>query len=132
MGAVLAGLTDGGTPVTVTVDRVVVADGPTLLVAVCNGSGFGGGARIAPDADPADGRLDVVVVTATGPLERAAFGLALQRGTHLDRDDVHLHRGREVTVQGVALRDDVDGELGEASDAARTWRVEPGAWRFVG
>ncbi|MFA9429836.1 diacylglycerol kinase family protein [Egicoccus sp. AB-alg2] len=132
VGALLAGLTEGGTPVRVTVDGRELADGPTLLVAVCNGPGFGGGALAAPDADPTDGLLDVVVSQATGPLERAAFGLALQRGTHLQRDDVVLARGREVTVEGEGLRDDVDGELGEPDDAARTWRVEPRAWTFLG
>ena len=132
VGALLAGLTEAGTDVRVTVDGRPVADGPTLLVAVCNGPGFGGGALVAPDADPADGLLDVVVSQATGPLERAAFGLALQRGTHLERDDVVLARGREVTIEGDGLRDDVDGELGEPTDAPRTWRVEPGAWTFVG
>ena len=132
VGALLAGLTEAGTDVRVTVDGRPVADGPTLLVAVCNGPGFGGGALVAPDADPADGLLDVVVSQATGPLERAAFGLALQRGTHLERDDVVLARGREVTITGDGLRDDVDGELGEPTDAPRTWRVEPGAWTFVG
>ena len=132
LGAVLAGLTETGTPMRVEVDGETVTEGPTLLVAICNGTGFGGGARIAPDADPADGLLDVVVVQATGPVARAAFGLALQRGTHLERDDVVLVRGRTATVDGDDLRDDVDGELGRPGEAARTWRVDPGAWRFVG
>ena len=132
LGAILAGLTEGGTPMRVEVDGEAVADGPTLLVAVCNGTGFGGGARIAPDADPADGLLDVVVVQATGPVARAAFGIALQRGTHLERDDVELVRGRRVIIDGDDLRDDVDGELGEPGAAAREWHVDPGAWRFVG
>ncbi|MEX2503705.1 MAG: diacylglycerol kinase family protein [Egicoccus sp.] len=132
LGAILAGLTAGGTPVRVEVDGDVVADGAALLVAVCNGTGFGGGARIAPDADPSDGLLDVVVVQAIGPVARAAFGVALQRGTHLDRDDVVLARGRQVTVEGDGLRDDVDGELGEPGDAANGWQIDAGAWRFVG
>ncbi|GGI08859.1 diacylglycerol/lipid kinase family protein [Egicoccus halophilus] len=132
VGALLAGVTETSEPVEVVVDGRRLSDGPTLLVAVCNGTSFGGGARVAPDADPTDGLLDVVVVQATGPLERAAFGLALQRGTHLERDDVLLARGREVSVQGHDLRDDVDGELGEPSDARRTWRTHAGAWRYVG
>ncbi|HSK23432.1 MAG TPA: diacylglycerol kinase family protein [Egicoccus sp.] len=132
LGAILAGLTAGGTQMRVEVDGEVVADGQTLLVAVCNGTGFGGGARIAPDADPADGLLDVVVAQATGPLARAAFGLALQRGTHLEREDVHLARGRRVVIEGEDLRDDVDGELGEPGAATPAWQVDAGAWRFAG
>lgn len=132
LGAILAGLTAGGTQMRVEVDGAVVADGQTLLVAVCNGTGFGGGARIAPDADPADGLLDVVVVQATGPLARAAFGLALQRGTHLEREDVLVARGRGVVIEGEDLRDDVDGELGEPGAATPRWQVDAGAWRFAG
>lgn len=132
LGAVLAGLTEGGTRMRVEVDGETVVDDQVLLVAVCNGTGFGGGATIAPDADPADGLLDVVVVQATGPVARAAFGVALQRGTHLERDDVTLVQGRTVTIEGDDLRDDVDGELGEPGAAAETWRVDPGAWRYAG
>jgi YegS/Rv2252/BmrU family lipid kinase len=132
LGAVLAGVSEGGTRTRVTVDGDVLVDDDVLLVAVCNGPGFGGGAQIAPDADPTDGWLDVVVATATGGLERAAFGLALQRGEHVDRDDVHLARGREVTIDGEGLRYDVDGEVADDLVPTRTWRVEAGAWRLLG
>lgn len=137
VGALVAGATAGGVRAEVVVDGEVVVDDDVLLVVVSNGPSFGGGTRAAPDADPADGRLDVVVVTATGPVARAAFALDLQRGTHLERDDVHLAVGREVTIRGHGLRYDVDGELSSEAgpvpeDAERTWRVEPAAWTLVG
>jgi YegS/Rv2252/BmrU family lipid kinase len=132
LGALLAGMTAEGVATRVEVDGEVVADDDVLLVAVCNGPGFGGGTPVAPDADPSDGRLDVVVVTAVGALDRAAFGLALQRGTHLDRDDVHLARGRQVTIDADGLVYDVDGEVGDGRQRTRTWRVEPSAWRLLG
>jgi diacylglycerol kinase (ATP) len=131
VGALLAGLSEQGIPARVVVDGEPVADAELLMVAVCNAPGFGGGTVVAPDADPADGWLDVVVVTATGPLARAGFGLALQRGDHVARDDVHLARGREVTITSEGLRYDVDGEVGEAPEAVRTWRVLPAAWQLV-
>ena len=37
-----------------------------LLCAVCNGAQFGGGIQICPPADPADGKLDVVLVDCIG------------------------------------------------------------------
>lgn len=37
-----------------------------LLAAACNGSQFGGGIRICPAADVADGKLDVVIVDCLG------------------------------------------------------------------
>jgi YegS/Rv2252/BmrU family lipid kinase len=131
VGALLAGLSEQGVATTVTVDGEVLVDEEVLLVAVCNAPSFGGGAHAAPDADPTDGMLDVVVTTATGPLARAAFGLALQRGEHLARADVHVARGREVTIVSEGLRYDVDGELEPRPATARTWRVEPGVWRLL-
>jgi YegS/Rv2252/BmrU family lipid kinase len=132
LGALLAGVTASGVAARVEVDGAVVVEGDVLLVAVCNGPGFGGGTEVARDADPGDGELDVVVVTAVGALERAAFGLALQRGTHLERDDVHLARGREVTIAADGLVYDVDGEVGDGPQRRRTWRVEPSAWSLIG
>lgn len=136
LGALLAGVTAEGVAAQVTVDGDVLADEDVLLVVVCNAPCFGGGTHAIPPADPSDGRLDVLVVTATGPVARAAFGLDLQRGTHLDRDDVHLAAGHEVEIRGEGLRYDVDGELsgddGPApEDAHRTWRIEPDAWQLI-
>ena len=37
-----------------------------LICAVCNGSKFGGGIKICPTADPADGKLDIIVVDQIG------------------------------------------------------------------
>jgi YegS/Rv2252/BmrU family lipid kinase len=131
VGALLAGLSEQGVATEVTVDGEVLVDDDILLVAVCNGPSFGGGARAVPDADPTDGVLDVVVTTATGPLARAAFGLALQRGEHLERPDVHVARGAEVAIVSEGLRYDVDGEVEAEPATARTWRVQPGAWHLL-
>jgi diacylglycerol kinase family enzyme len=131
VGAVLAGVAADGVPTRVEVDGEVLVDDDVLLVAVTNGTCFGGGATIAPDARPDDGRLDVVVVTAVGPIARAAFAVSLNAEEHLEREDVHLAVGREVRIVGEGLRYVVDGELGEEPEPDRTWRVDPGAWRLV-
>jgi YegS/Rv2252/BmrU family lipid kinase len=131
VGALLAGLSERGVRTRVTVDGEALVDEDLLLVAVCNAPGFGGGTDVAPGADPADGSLDVVAVGATGPLARAAFGLALQQGTHLERDDVHLARGQQVTIASAGLRYDVDGEVGDEPERERTWRVLPAAWHLL-
>jgi diacylglycerol kinase family enzyme len=131
VGAVLAGVAADGVRTRIEVDGEVVADEDVLLVAVTNGTGFGGGAAICPQARLDDGQLDVAVVTAVGPVARAAFGLALQRGEHLERDDVRVVRGREVRLRGEGLRYVVDGEIGETAEADRTWQVEQRAWQLV-
>lgn len=141
VGAVLAGIAATGTRAEVVVDGDVLVDDQVLMVAVCNGTCFGGGACMAPGASPDDGRLDVVVSTAVGPLARAAFALAFARGEHLERDDVVAATGREVTIRvhradddpgdaPSSLRDDVDGEVGDPF-VTRTWTVDPAAWHLV-
>jgi diacylglycerol kinase family enzyme len=131
VGAVLAGLAAEGVRTEVLVDGRVVADEDVLMVAVTNGTSFGGGAVVCPNARPDDGRLDVVVVTAVGPLARGAFALALQAGEHLERDDVLLAVGREVQVRGDGLRAVVDGEIADQPETDLTWRVEHHAWSLV-
>ena len=59
-------------PVRVLVDGQPFHEGPIFNVASANGRFFGGGMKIAPEADPSDGQLDVVVL---GDLGRAETGL---------------------------------------------------------
>ncbi|WP_347059629.1 diacylglycerol kinase family protein [Blastococcus sp. HT6-30] len=133
VGAVIAGVTTTGWPLRVEVDGRVVAhtdagwtsDGAVdvLMVALCNGPTIGVPTPLAPDALVDDGLVDVVVSTATGPVDRAAFAAALTAGRHVGRDDVVVVRGRQVTIRGAPVDLVADGELEEAVDA-RTWRVQ--------
>lgn len=69
-----------------------------LLVAVANTTSYGGGMRIAPDASPHDGLLDVVVVT---PVSLPRFVRLFPRvydGTHVDIDAVEVRRAAVVEV----------------------------------
>lgn len=103
---------------------------PGPLVTIGNGPTVGGGIRLLPDADVADGALDVLLVD---PLSRAGlvslFPLAAV-GQHRRLPMVELARARSIVVEAP---DDVlvsaDGEpLGSG-----TTRVEcvPGAWRLL-
>ncbi|MGY1637676.1 diacylglycerol/lipid kinase family protein [Geodermatophilus sp. SYSU D00742] len=132
VGAVLAGMTATGWDLRVEVDGRVVGPGTgrVLMAAVCNGPTIGGGRPLAPDARMDDGLADVVVCTATGPLARAAFAVALLDGRHTQRDDVLVVSGREVTISGEPAALDADGELGEPVPA-RTWRVQHAAWSVL-
>lgn len=135
MGAIVAGASSDGYDVEVLLDgdRIDLAR-PVLMVIVAVGRTIGGGTVVAPDAAVDDGLLDVVVVHAVASGPRVAFTTALLRGTHTERDDVVVGRGREVVVRG-ADGDDLahnrDGELEEATGAARTYTVVPGAWRLL-
>jgi diacylglycerol kinase family enzyme len=131
LGTLLAGVRAEGWDLTVEVDGEVVHTGePVLMVGVANGPSIGGGTLLHPGATPDDGRLEVVVVTATGPIARAAFGSDLRRSTHLERDDVSTWQGRSVRIHGEAVAYDGDGEL-EDDVVDRTYRVEAGAWSLL-
>lgn len=101
--------------------------GPAGLVAVMNGSRYGGGFRITPHADPADGLLDVVLgteLTRAGLLPLMGRVLA---GRHLGHPLVRSARARQVLVRCEApTQAHLDGEL-----AGRISRLEaqvrPGA-----
>lgn len=135
LGALAAGATSPGWALRVTVDGRVLHDGdpPTLLVALGIGTSVGGGAPLSPQADPFDGKLDVTVSTATGPLARVGFAASVRGGTHLDRADTITARGDELLVESVdgePFRCNADGEISEPI-TRRSWRVVPAAWQLV-
>jgi diacylglycerol kinase (ATP) len=71
------------------------------LVAVANTPFIGGGLKIAPDADPEDGLLDVLVA---GPFNRSGVvGIfpRLYQGTHVTDPRITVFRARSVTVEPV-------------------------------
>lgn len=70
-----------------------------MLVSVANGSSFGGGMRIAPDASMDDGLLDVVVL---GPVSTAQFLRVfptVYAGGHVNHPAVTIRRARTVRVE---------------------------------
>lgn len=135
VGAVVTGLRARGWHLRVSVDGRPLHDGehPVLMVAVGLGGTIGGGAPVAPDADPVDGRAEVTVSLATSWPARFAYAVALRSGRHHQRRDVLRAHGREVTVEvvrGKAFRTDSDGELA-GPFTSRRWRLEPEAWQLV-
>ena len=140
VGAALAGVGSPGWPLRVEVDGRVAthpvegwaADGTydVLMLGVCTGRSIGGGTPLAPQAEPDDGLADVVVSIATGPVARVAFATALTSGDHVDRPDVLVLRGRQVSVSGGPVDLDADGEV-EEGVPARTWRVRRHGWSVL-
>jgi diacylglycerol kinase (ATP) len=83
-----------------------------LQVAIANGAYYGGGMRIAPDAQPDDGRLDLCVVGNISRLTAIRELPNLYRGTHIRNRAVSMHVvARSVLVEGdAATRVHLDGE----------------------
>jgi diacylglycerol kinase family enzyme len=132
VGAFLSGLRQPGWRLHVVADRSVLADVDrrVLMVGVTVGRTIGGGAPLAPSADPADGIAEVVVSAATGPVARLGYALHLRRGSHGSRRDVVATRAHQVTVSGEPFSVNADGEV-SGPMTRRTWTVRPGAWRFL-
>jgi diacylglycerol kinase (ATP) len=132
IGALLAAAKPPFIRVRVEVDGEVVVDldQPILMVAVGNGARVCGGTELTPDADPGDGRIDVMVSRSTGPIARFGYAAALMVGRHPERDDVIYLRGTTVTVSGEEFWCSADGEV-YGPERHRTWRVEPAAYSLV-
>jgi YegS/Rv2252/BmrU family lipid kinase len=132
IGAVTAAFRNDGTRLRVVADDVVLADGSRriLQVALGNGALVGGGFELTPDADPTDGKVDVLVSFAVAPLERLRYGLHLRRGRHSDRDDVRTVRAVHVSVSGEDFCCDTDGELAGPMPSRR-WQVCPRAFTMM-
>ena len=105
-------------------------DQHVLMVAVGNGASVGGGTELTPDADPADGQLDVMVSFATGPLERLAYAWRLRTGDHAQRDDTIMMRATQVTVSGEDFYLAADGEI-SGPEQRRSWHLEQGAYSMI-
>ena len=132
IGAALAAVNPPFVRLRIEVDGEEVADlaHPILMVAIGNGATVGGGAEVTPEADPEDGRADVMVSFSVGPWARFAYAAHLRRGEHHHREDVRYLRGSTVSVSGQSFYCSADGEV-YGPERTRTWRVERGAFRMT-
>ncbi|MGH3371829.1 MAG: diacylglycerol/lipid kinase family protein [Nocardioidaceae bacterium] len=132
VGALLAAVNPPFVRLRIEVDGKEVADfaHPILMAAIGNGPNVGGGAEITPDADPEDGRMDVMISFAIGPLARFGYAAGFRRGEHHERSDVTYLRGNTVSVSGQDFYCSADGEI-YGPERQRSWRVEPGAFSMI-
>jgi diacylglycerol kinase (ATP) len=103
---------------------------PAMLVAVANGSTYGGGMRVAPAAHLQSGSLEVCII---GALSRAGFMRAFPSvflGRHVGHPKVTMLRGRDVSIAA-------DRVLGVMGDGERLgalparFSVVPGALSVI-
>lgn len=101
-------------PVRLRVDGALVHEGPIELVAVANGSYFGGGMHVAPDARPDDGAFDVVWIRGASRGRLVRNLPRLYDGSHLALPEVSVRRGASVEIEplgdGAEVCIEVDGE----------------------
>jgi YegS/Rv2252/BmrU family lipid kinase len=98
-------------PVSVAVDGEPSPPGRVAAVVVANGAYYGGGMRIAPFADPTDGRLDVVILCELGRLALLRWLPTVYTGGHLRSSRVSVRSGRLIALGSTGgLPAHVDGE----------------------
>ena len=133
IGAVLSSIDPPVLRLRVEVDGEVIADvdHPVLMVALGNGATVGGGLELTPDADPGDGRIDVMIARPKGTLSpprlrRPAAG----SGSTPPTRTWWPCKASTVTVSGTEFWCSADGEL-YGPERHRSWRLEPAAYSMI-
>jgi diacylglycerol kinase (ATP) len=98
---VLDGGEDGG--------KEIVAD--LTLAAFGNTRSYGGGMLICPNADHADGQLDITMVRTASRTKLVRLFPTVFKGTHIDLDDVSTARAASVRVESSGINAYADGDF---------------------
>jgi YegS/Rv2252/BmrU family lipid kinase len=109
-------------------DRELEFEGYT--VAVANSPYYGGGMKVAPAADPADGLLDVIFVKRSPKLRFLANLPKVFSGTHVKLDVIEAHRAREVVMRADRPFD-VYADGDPITTLPATVKLLPGALRVL-
>jgi diacylglycerol kinase (ATP) len=100
-----------------------------MLVTVANTTSFGGGMKVSPDADPADGLFDVMIVHELSiPAFLRVFPKVFS-GTHVGHPAVETHRATRVRLEADGIPSQADGE--SFTPLPIEAEVVPGALRVV-
>lgn len=100
-------------PITVNVSSNMFCDsGEYTLIAVCNGSQYGNGFKIAPFASIEDGMFDVFIVGNLTKMKMITPILKLSNGTHQDLECVKSYMVDSLNISsGNDLICNLDGEI---------------------
>jgi diacylglycerol kinase family enzyme len=98
-------------------------------VIVANGVWHGGGMMLAPDAQPDDGRFDVVLIGDVSKVDFLTTAPKIYKGRHVAHPKVEVVRSARVAVDaGERLPIEVEGE--QVGTTPAVFEVVPGALRL--
>jgi len=100
-----------------------------MMVAICNTGIFGGGMQISPDADAADGMLDITIIHEASRGKLLRLLPTVYSGGFITNPVVERIRARTVEVDGEDLFLMGDGE--EMGDVPATVECVPGCLRVI-
>lgn len=99
-------------------------------VIVANGRFVAGGLPIAPNANPSDGLLDIILIPKRSGPEMALLAAKMVLGNHLDADAIKFQRAAKVSIRSrPGMWFNVDGEL--IGNDPIVFEVMPRALQFV-
>jgi YegS/Rv2252/BmrU family lipid kinase len=107
---------------------------PVLMVAAANGRCYGGGMKIAPEAETDDGLLEVCLIDRVGKFKVVRCLPSFIQGTHGRIPEVHFFRVPELTLEFLdPVPVQFDGDLLGPVPFAGTYRITvlPAALRVI-
>ena len=82
-------------------DRTICTE--AMLIAVANGSSYGGGMQVCPDASLTDGLFDVMVLNPISKIEFIKVFPKVYSGTHVQHPEVNIYRTTKVRIKSDAI-----------------------------
>jgi diacylglycerol kinase (ATP) len=99
-------------------------------IVIANGRFVAGGLPIAPDADPADGLLDIILIPKRNAAEMALLAAEIILGKHFSSSAIICRRAKKIAVRSrPGMWFNVDGEL--VGRAPALFQILPRALNFV-
>ena len=100
-----------------------------MLIAAGNGSSYGGGMLVCPNADLQDGLLDLMILNPVSKREFVMIFPSVYEGKHIEHPKVEIIRAKEIYIEADAICY-ADGErvgpmpatISVAEKALATWR----------
>lgn len=80
-----------------------VLEREAMLIAIANGPAYGGGMRVAPNADFHDGLFDVVILKPVSKFEFIKVFPLVYSGAHLSHPAIEVHRSSRVELHSDAI-----------------------------
>ena len=74
-----------------------------MLIAVANGSSYGGGMQVCPEASITDGLFDVMILAPVSKIEFLKVFPKVFSGKHITHPAVTIRRCREITIEADAI-----------------------------
>jgi len=85
---------------------------PVFLMAINNGTTFGGGFQITPDAKLDDGLFDICLIGKISPMRRLMNFPKMQLGVHKGMEEIQMLRGKDILVESQPeITAHLDGEM---------------------